>query len=153
MNAKVLLVFACYKFVSLLLLYFTGGQLSQNSFKFVFRRYFFFFLAVLSILLCVNLCFLLLASTVSLSVLFQFRLIPRTKKAPATILVYFRCALLLRSRISLRFSVSRPDDNSRANDDDKLQLDALMRRKCPPAGKYPGVESCRALIRGPVLVR
>lgn len=79
----------------------------------------------------------------------QFRLIPRTKKAPATILIYFRCTLLLRSRISLRFSVSRPDDNSRANDDDKLQLDALMRRKCPPAGKSPGVESCRALIPVP----
>lgn len=138
----------CVKFFTLLLfLYFIKG-LRNDKLEFSF-------LVLLSILFCVILSVSRFsrASSYPPAPLFFFSVPhPANKKAPE-ILIYSRCILLLRSRISARISifrpVSRPDDNSRANDDDKLQSDVLMHRKCPPAGKSPSAESCRALILVP----
>lgn len=72
---------------------------------------------------------------------------PANKKTPATILICSRMhsAHAIAHLVAPRFSAFHPDDNSRADDDDKLQPGALMHRKCPPAGKSPDAENSRAL--------
>lgn len=68
---------------------------------------------------------------------------PANKKTPATIPICSRMhsAHAIVHLVVPRFSAFHPDDNSRADDDDKLQTSALMRRKCPPAGKSPDAEN------------
>lgn len=75
----------------------------------------------------------------------QLRLILRTKRHLRRFLCVPECVPFTRSRISSHLDFPRfIDDNSRS-DDDKLQLSALMHRKCPPAGKFPDAENSRTL--------
>lgn len=69
------------------------------------------------------------------------------KKTSATILICSRMhsAHAIVHLVVPRFSAFHPDDNSRVDDDDKLQPGALMHRKCPSAGKSPDAENSRTL--------
>lgn len=64
---------------------------------------------------------------------------PANKKTPATILICSRMhsAHAIAHLVAPRFSAFHPDDNSRADDDDKLQPGALMAPEMSSRGKVP----------------